>query len=119
MLSRDVDGVVMAMQALLCQYMFDLDPTVPPIPFREEVSRFFVTYAIMAFYLLSFIIITIKKLTNVLMLALYLKKFLTFFIDYIVCFNAFFLFKKVMHVHVSFIFFFSNVFLCQFNSQLD
>ncbi|XP_078320644.1 vitamin D3 hydroxylase-associated protein-like [Crassostrea virginica] len=39
MLSRDVDGVVMAMQALLCQYMFDLDPTVPPIPFREEIYQ--------------------------------------------------------------------------------
>lgn len=39
MLSRDVDGVTMAMRALLCQYMFDLDPTVPPIPFREEVSN--------------------------------------------------------------------------------
>lgn len=39
MLSRDVDGVAMAMRALLCQYMFDLDPTVPPIPFREEVSN--------------------------------------------------------------------------------
>ncbi|XP_056007091.1 vitamin D3 hydroxylase-associated protein-like isoform X2 [Ostrea edulis] len=36
-LSRDVDGVVMAMRALLCQYMFELDPTVPPVPFREEM----------------------------------------------------------------------------------
>ena len=79
MLSRDVDGVVMAMRALLCQYMFDLDPTVPPIPFREEVSRFFVTvtYAIMAFKLLSFIII-MTMFTNVLILALYLKIFLIF-----------------------------------------
>uniref|UniRef100_K1PAM0 fatty acid amide hydrolase n=1 Tax=Magallana gigas TaxID=29159 RepID=K1PAM0_MAGGI len=39
MLSRDVDGVTMAMRALLCQYMFDLDPTVPPIPFREEIYQ--------------------------------------------------------------------------------
>ncbi|XP_061185996.1 vitamin D3 hydroxylase-associated protein-like [Saccostrea echinata] len=36
-LARDVDGVVIAMRALLCQYMFDLDPTVPPIQFREEI----------------------------------------------------------------------------------
>ena len=50
-------------------------------------------------------------LTNVLMLALYLKKFLILIIDYIVCFNAFFLSKKVMHVRVYFKFFFSNIFL--------
>ncbi|XP_078527819.1 vitamin D3 hydroxylase-associated protein-like [Lissotriton helveticus] len=36
-LARDVDSVVLCMRALLCDDMFRLDPTVPPIPFNEEV----------------------------------------------------------------------------------
>ncbi|KAI2663217.1 Fatty-acid amide hydrolase 1 [Labeo rohita] len=36
-LGRDVESVALCMQALLCQDMFSLDPTVPPIPFNQEV----------------------------------------------------------------------------------
>ncbi|KFQ17194.1 Fatty-acid amide hydrolase 1, partial [Merops nubicus] len=36
-MARDVDSLVLCMKALLCQEMFWLDPTVPPIPFDEEV----------------------------------------------------------------------------------
>ncbi|XP_069498376.1 vitamin D3 hydroxylase-associated protein-like [Ambystoma mexicanum] len=36
-LARDVDSLVLCMRALLCDTMFRLDPTVPPIPFNEEV----------------------------------------------------------------------------------
>ncbi|XP_078527818.1 vitamin D3 hydroxylase-associated protein-like [Lissotriton helveticus] len=36
-LARDVDSVALCMRALLCDDMFRLDPTVPPIPFNEEV----------------------------------------------------------------------------------
>nr|DBA17705.1 TPA: hypothetical protein GDO54_016035 [Pyxicephalus adspersus] len=36
-MARDVDGVVLAMKALLCEEMFRLDPNVPPIPFNEEM----------------------------------------------------------------------------------
>ena len=36
-MARDVDGLVLAMRAVLCAYMFQLDPTVPPISFRNEV----------------------------------------------------------------------------------
>ncbi|NXY76193.1 VDHAP protein, partial [Glareola pratincola] len=37
-MARDVDSLALCMKALLCQEMFRLDPTVPPIPFDEEVS---------------------------------------------------------------------------------
>lgn len=37
-MARDVDAVALAMQALLCDHMFALDPTVPPIPFDMQVS---------------------------------------------------------------------------------
>lgn len=37
-MARDVDSLALCMKALLCQEMFQLDPTVPPIPFNEEVS---------------------------------------------------------------------------------
>uniref|UniRef100_A0ACB8F4E2 Uncharacterized protein n=1 Tax=Sphaerodactylus townsendi TaxID=933632 RepID=A0ACB8F4E2_9SAUR len=36
-LARDVDSLVLCMKALLCDYMFQLDPLVPPMPFNEEV----------------------------------------------------------------------------------
>lgn len=37
-MARDVDSLALCMQALLCDYMFTLDPTVPPIPFNTQVS---------------------------------------------------------------------------------
>uniref|UniRef100_A0A8C2TCN3 Fatty-acid amide hydrolase 1 n=1 Tax=Coturnix japonica TaxID=93934 RepID=A0A8C2TCN3_COTJA len=36
-MARDVDSLALCMKALLCEEMFQLDPTVPPIPFNEEV----------------------------------------------------------------------------------
>ncbi|XP_067893045.1 fatty-acid amide hydrolase 1 isoform X2 [Heterodontus francisci] len=36
-LARDVDSLALCMKALLCEDMFELDPTVPPIPFNEKV----------------------------------------------------------------------------------
>ncbi|NWX94804.1 FAAH1 hydrolase, partial [Nothoprocta ornata] len=36
-MARDVDSLALCMKALLCKEMFQLDPTVPPIPFNEEV----------------------------------------------------------------------------------
>ncbi|NXP03619.1 FAAH1 hydrolase, partial [Thinocorus orbignyianus] len=36
-MARDVDSLALCMKALLCQEMFQLDPTVPPIPFDEDV----------------------------------------------------------------------------------
>ncbi|XP_043347002.1 vitamin D3 hydroxylase-associated protein-like isoform X2 [Dermochelys coriacea] len=36
-MARDVDGLVLCMRALLCDDMFHLDPTVPPLPFNEMV----------------------------------------------------------------------------------
>ncbi|XP_050817664.1 fatty-acid amide hydrolase 1-like [Gopherus flavomarginatus] len=36
-MARDVDSLVLCMRALLCEDMFHLDPTVPPVPFNEEV----------------------------------------------------------------------------------
>uniref|UniRef100_A0A7M4FK59 Fatty-acid amide hydrolase 1 n=1 Tax=Crocodylus porosus TaxID=8502 RepID=A0A7M4FK59_CROPO len=36
-MARDVDSLVLCMRALLCEDLFQLDPTVPPIPFNEEV----------------------------------------------------------------------------------
>ncbi|NWS55766.1 FAAH1 hydrolase, partial [Chunga burmeisteri] len=36
-MARDVESLALCMKALLCQEMFWLDPTVPPIPFNEEV----------------------------------------------------------------------------------
>ena len=38
-LAKDVDSLVLAMRAVLCPYMFQLDPEVPPIPFRSEVNN--------------------------------------------------------------------------------
>ena len=36
-LARDMDSLALGMKAVLCEHMFSLDRTVPPIPFREEV----------------------------------------------------------------------------------
>ncbi|NWS37296.1 VDHAP protein, partial [Probosciger aterrimus] len=36
-MARDVDSLALCMKALLCEEMFQLDPTVPPIPFNENV----------------------------------------------------------------------------------
>ncbi|NXT25594.1 VDHAP protein, partial [Syrrhaptes paradoxus] len=36
-MARDVDSLALCMKALLCKEMFQLDPTVPPLPFDEEV----------------------------------------------------------------------------------
>ncbi|CAM5162826.1 unnamed protein product [Natator depressus] len=36
-MARDVDSLALCMRALLCEDMFQLDPTVPPLPFNEEV----------------------------------------------------------------------------------
>ncbi|XP_027504642.1 vitamin D3 hydroxylase-associated protein isoform X1 [Corapipo altera] len=36
-MARDVDSLALCMRALLCEEMFQMDPTVPPIPFDEEV----------------------------------------------------------------------------------
>ncbi|XP_065265678.1 vitamin D3 hydroxylase-associated protein-like [Emys orbicularis] len=35
-MARDVDSLALCMRALLCDDMFRLDPTVPPLPFNEE-----------------------------------------------------------------------------------
>ncbi|NXX77028.1 FAAH1 hydrolase, partial [Urocolius indicus] len=36
-LAKDVESLALCMRALLCQDMFSLDSTVPPLPFNEEV----------------------------------------------------------------------------------
>ncbi|XP_062919528.1 fatty-acid amide hydrolase 1-like [Mobula hypostoma] len=36
-LARDVDSLAYCMKALLCEEMFELDPTVPPIPFDDMI----------------------------------------------------------------------------------
>ncbi|XP_063057510.1 fatty-acid amide hydrolase 1 isoform X2 [Engraulis encrasicolus] len=36
-MARDVDSLALCMRALLCEEMFTLDPTVPPIPFNDQV----------------------------------------------------------------------------------
>uniref|UniRef100_A0A8B9F102 Fatty-acid amide hydrolase 1 n=1 Tax=Amazona collaria TaxID=241587 RepID=A0A8B9F102_9PSIT len=36
-MAKDVDSLALCMKALLCEEMFQLDPTVPPIPFNEDV----------------------------------------------------------------------------------
>ncbi|KAG7514587.1 hypothetical protein JOB18_038148 [Solea senegalensis] len=36
-MARDVDSLVLCMQALLCDHMFSLDPTVPPLPFNMQL----------------------------------------------------------------------------------
>lgn len=36
-MARDLDGLLLAMKALLCNYHFELDPKVAPVPFRTEI----------------------------------------------------------------------------------
>ncbi|XP_072540070.1 fatty-acid amide hydrolase 1 [Salminus brasiliensis] len=36
-MGRDVESLVLCMRALLCKDMFTLDPTVPPLPFNQQV----------------------------------------------------------------------------------
>ncbi|KAL8178746.1 UNVERIFIED_CONTAM: hypothetical protein K2H54_056058 [Gekko kuhli] len=36
-MARDVDSLILCMKALLCDELFHLDPSVPPIPFNEEL----------------------------------------------------------------------------------
>ncbi|NWI66650.1 FAAH1 hydrolase, partial [Todus mexicanus] len=36
-IAKDVDSLALCMRALLCEDMFNLDSTVPPLPFNEEV----------------------------------------------------------------------------------
>ncbi|KAH0504303.1 Fatty-acid amide hydrolase 1 [Microtus ochrogaster] len=38
-MARDVESLALCLKALLCEDLFRLDPTVPPLPFREEVYR--------------------------------------------------------------------------------
>uniref|UniRef100_A0A667Y147 Fatty-acid amide hydrolase 1 n=1 Tax=Myripristis murdjan TaxID=586833 RepID=A0A667Y147_9TELE len=38
-LARDVDSLALFMQAVLCDHLFSLDPTVPPIPFNLEIYQ--------------------------------------------------------------------------------
>ena len=39
-MARDVDTLVLAMRALLCEKMFELDPYVPRMKFNEEVISY-------------------------------------------------------------------------------
>ncbi|KAK2835629.1 hypothetical protein Q5P01_016113 [Channa striata] len=36
-MAKDVDSLALCMQALLCDHMFYLDPTVPPMPFNMQI----------------------------------------------------------------------------------
>uniref|UniRef100_A0A665UE85 Fatty-acid amide hydrolase 1 n=1 Tax=Echeneis naucrates TaxID=173247 RepID=A0A665UE85_ECHNA len=36
-MAKDVESLALCMQALLCDHMFSLDPTVPPIPFNVQI----------------------------------------------------------------------------------
>ncbi|XP_039983659.1 fatty-acid amide hydrolase 1 [Xiphias gladius] len=38
-MARDVDSLALCMKALLCDHMFSLDPTVPPIPFNVQIYQ--------------------------------------------------------------------------------
>ncbi|XP_057696561.1 fatty-acid amide hydrolase 1 [Corythoichthys intestinalis] len=38
-IAKDVDSLALCMQALLCDHMFALDPTVPPLPFKVELYK--------------------------------------------------------------------------------
>ncbi|KAK9519034.1 hypothetical protein VZT92_021789 [Zoarces viviparus] len=38
-MARDVDSLALGMQALLCDHMFSLDPTVPPVPFNMQIYQ--------------------------------------------------------------------------------
>ncbi|XP_034049401.1 fatty-acid amide hydrolase 1-like [Thalassophryne amazonica] len=38
-LAKDVDSLALSMQALLCDRMFSLDPTIPPFPFNLQIYQ--------------------------------------------------------------------------------
>ncbi|KAL3831430.1 hypothetical protein ACJMK2_023181 [Sinanodonta woodiana] len=38
-MARDLDGLVLATRAMLCDYMFELDRSIPPVPFRDEIFQ--------------------------------------------------------------------------------
>ncbi|KAM9831391.1 fatty-acid amide hydrolase 1 [Neosynchiropus ocellatus] len=38
-IAKDVDSLALCMKALLSDHMFDLDPTVPPMPFNEQIYQ--------------------------------------------------------------------------------
>uniref|UniRef100_UPI0037E8888E fatty-acid amide hydrolase 1 n=1 Tax=Semicossyphus pulcher TaxID=241346 RepID=UPI0037E8888E len=38
-MARDVDSLALCMQALLSDHMFHLDPTVPPVPFNDQIYQ--------------------------------------------------------------------------------
>ncbi|XP_061833995.1 fatty-acid amide hydrolase 1 [Nerophis lumbriciformis] len=38
-MAKDVDSLALCMQALLCDHMFDLDPTVPPLSFNVQTYK--------------------------------------------------------------------------------
>uniref|UniRef100_A0A1A7WT04 Fatty-acid amide hydrolase 1 n=3 Tax=Iconisemion striatum TaxID=60296 RepID=A0A1A7WT04_9TELE len=38
-MAKDVDSLALCMQALLCDHMFSLDPTVPPVPFNVQLYQ--------------------------------------------------------------------------------
>ncbi|XP_035699504.1 fatty-acid amide hydrolase 1-like isoform X2 [Branchiostoma floridae] len=52
-MARDVDSLVLVMKALLVPDMFQLDPLVPPIPFRQELVPFQPPKSDNAFYDIS------------------------------------------------------------------
>lgn len=37
-LARDMDGLIEVTRSILMQKMYILDPYIPPVPFRDEVS---------------------------------------------------------------------------------
>ncbi|XP_068599706.1 fatty-acid amide hydrolase 1 [Brachionichthys hirsutus] len=38
-MAKDVDSLALCMEALLCDHMFYLDPTIPPMPFNTQIFR--------------------------------------------------------------------------------
>ncbi|KAM5127148.1 fatty-acid amide hydrolase 1-like, partial [Mantella aurantiaca] len=38
-MARDVDSLALFMKAVLCDDFFQLDPTVPPLPFKDEIYK--------------------------------------------------------------------------------
>ena len=39
-MARDVETLVQALKALCVDYMYELDPTIPKMPFKDEVSTY-------------------------------------------------------------------------------
>ncbi|KAK3588104.1 hypothetical protein CHS0354_012162 [Potamilus streckersoni] len=38
-MARDLDGLVLATKAILCDYMYELDRSIPPLSFRDEIFQ--------------------------------------------------------------------------------